>query len=91
LNVPKRFNSARKSNKIDIHFERTEILSVEIGNPGQLQLINGAKNSFSFANFMIRDLLPGEYQGAKITAKSNIPLEANLWSQDSGESPEVFI
>ena len=77
--------------KIDVHFEKSAIISVEIDSPGQLQLISGGKNSSSYASFKIRDLLPGEYQGAKIIAKSNISFTAKLWSQNSGQSPEVFI
>ena len=77
--------------KIDIEFEKSAIISVDIDSPDQLQLINGGKASSTFASFKIRDLLPGEYQRVKIIAQSNTSFKAKLWSQNSGESQAVFI
>lgn len=77
--------------KIDICFEKSAIISLKIDHPSQLQLIGGGESSSSYASFKIRDLLPGEYQGAKIIAKSNTTFTAKLWSQNSQQSPEVFI
>lgn len=77
--------------KLDINFENSAIISVKRDNPDQLQLIGGGNNSSSYASFKIRDLLPGEYQGAQIVAKTNISFTAKLWSQNSGQSTEIFI
>jgi hypothetical protein len=77
--------------KIDIDFKRPAIFSIKIDNPTQVQLINGGAQRASYASFMIRDLLPGEYQGIRIVAKQYTPFSINLWSQNSGQSSEVFI
>ena len=77
--------------KIKLSFENPAIISVMIPNPSQVQLVRGGKRSSSFATFMIRTLLPQELHHIRVLAKDGIPFTASLWTQNSGDSNEVFI
>lgn len=78
--------------KIDVHFEhgKPAILSTEILHD-RVHLSGGGLKGSSFASFFIRELLPNETMAAKIVARSDMEFEASLWTQNSGDSSEVFI
>jgi len=78
--------------RIHIHFKDGEpaILSTEIPND-RVHLSGGGLESSSFASFFIRELLPNEIMKAQIVARSDIELDASLWTQNSRDSSEVFI
>jgi len=77
--------------KIKLSFEKPAIIKVIIPNPSQVQLIRGGRPGSSFATFMIRTLLPQELHHIRVLAKDSIPFTASLWTQNSGDSDEVFI
>ncbi|MCK4435469.1 hypothetical protein KAU87_01530 [Candidatus Bathyarchaeota archaeon] len=78
--------------KIDIHFKdgKPAILSTEILKE-RVHLSGGGLKGSSFASFFIRELLPNEKMAARIVARSDMEFEASLWTQNSGDSSEVFI
>ena len=56
-----------------------------------MHLSGGGLKGSSFASFFIRELLPNEKMAARIVARSDMEFEASLWTQNSGDSSEVFI
>lgn len=53
--------------------------------------LSGGRRGSSYASFFIRELLPKELMSSQVVAKSDIGFDASLWTQNSGDSPEVFI
>jgi preprotein translocase subunit SecA len=41
--------------------------------------------------FMVREILPGEVMSAAVVARNDLLFEAHLWTQRTGNSPEVFV
>ena len=62
----------------------------EIRNDRVLLSEGGALGA-SFANFMVREILPGEMMSAQVVARNDLPFDAYLWTQNAGDSPEVFV
>ena len=56
----------------------------------RIHLTGGLQGS-SYASFMIRELLPNESMAGHIVARADIGFDASLWTQNSRQSPEVFI
>lgn len=78
--------------KMDIRFKdgKPAVLSSTIEYE-RIKLSGGGLRGSSFASFFIRELLPNELMAARVVAKSDIEFDASLWTQNSGDSPEVFI
>jgi hypothetical protein len=54
-------------------------------------LSEGGREGASVAKFFVRELLPNEVVSASVIARAGIEFEAHLWTQNSANSPEVFI
>jgi hypothetical protein len=78
--------------KTDIRFRdgRPAISKTETRNP-RVQLSSGGLRGSSFASFFIRELLPNELMAARVVARTDMEFDATLWTQNSGDSPEIFI
>lgn len=63
---------------------------VEIKNERVL-LSEGGQPGGSFATFFLREILPGEVMSASLVARNDLPFDASLWTQSTGDSPEVFV
>jgi SEC-C motif len=64
---------------------RTEITN------DRVKLSEGGLPGASMVTFMVREILPGEVMKASVIARNDLPFDAHLWTQQSGESPEVFV
>ena len=69
---------------------KSAILKTDAMNP-RVQLSQGGKRGSSLATFLILELLPGEVMAARVFAKSSVDFDASLWTQQSGNSQEVFV
>ena len=54
-------------------------------------LSEGGQPGASMVTFMVREILPGELMTADVVARNDLPFEAHLWTQRTGDSPEVFV
>jgi len=69
---------------------RSAIEKVEVKNDRVL-LSEGGQLGASMVSFLVRELLPKERMSASLVARNDVPFEAHLWTQRSGESDEVFV
>jgi len=69
---------------------KSAIHVVEIQNERVL-LSEGGRQGSSFASFFLREILPGEVMSASVVAKNDLPFDASLWTQNAGDSLEVFV
>ena len=77
--------------KFGISFRgQSAIHRVEIKNERVL-LSEGGQLGSSFASFILREILPGEVMTAYLVARNDLPFDASLWTQNVGDSPEVFV
>ncbi len=76
--------------KVKVVFEKALIRALRITKENRMQVIEGGGRS-SFATLHIPQLLPGETQTASILISSACKIEATLWSENSGDSKEIFI
>ena len=78
--------------RMGLHFngEEPAILRTNVGN-NRVNLSGGGLTGASFATFFIRELLPSEIMYARVIAKNALEFNATLWTQQSGDSPEVFV
>lgn len=78
--------------KIDFRIDKKGMIhGVATDQPNRMEVISGGQPSSSYVSFAVRNLLPNEYQGARIWASDRAHFAVDLWSQNSGKSPEVFI
>jgi hypothetical protein len=69
---------------------KAAIYKTEIDNERVL-LSEGGLSGGSYVSFMVREILPGEKMSASVVAKNDLPFDANLWTEHTGDSPEVFV
>jgi len=69
---------------------QSAIHCTEINND-RVSLSEGGLLGASMVTFMVREILPGELMSVSVVARNNLPFEAHLWTQRTGDSPEVFV
>ena len=77
--------------KFGISFRgQSAIHRVEIKNERVL-LSQGGQSGSSYASFFLREILPGEVDERQPCSRNDLPFDASLWTQNAGDSPEVFV
>jgi len=76
--------------KIRVTFDKALIGALRVHKENRMQVIEGGEKS-SYATLHIPQLLPGEAQQASIELSSACVIDATLWSENSGDSKEIFI
>lgn len=69
---------------------KSAIHAVEIRNERVL-LSEGGQPGASHVSCLLREILPGEVMSASLVARNDLPFDAHLWTQQAGDSPEVFV
>jgi hypothetical protein len=54
-------------------------------------LSEGGLLGASMVTFMVREILPGELMSASVVARNDLSFDAHLWTQRTGDSPEIFV
>jgi len=76
---------------LSFHNGKTAIHKTDEIADSRVLLSDGGLLGASFVTFMVREILPGERMSASIVARNDVPFDAHLWTQNAGDSPEVFV